>query len=249
MGRTGLPLIARVKRDSLGSVVLSRTTPKRRRSKSLPTVRTISRRRANRFQRLGATGLAAFLSLTLLTPLLSTRPEPDKLTIQRDAAELARLELQSRTDDFRSEAGSLPSGTEGKAEIDPVNSQVEHHAQVDATKIDDDPGQFNRSGTEYRSRRPEKEAAGIEKSFRRSTHNGGSPQHKNWLFPPENATTPKGTLPVASVDRFHSPNFVMAKDAASSSWTAYETACFGRFGSHRLFPESVRRLTARRPPG
>ena len=34
------------------------------------------------------------------------------------------------------------------------------------------------------------------------------------------------TLPVASVDRFHSAKSVMAKDAASSSWTALRNRIF-----------------------
>jgi hypothetical protein len=97
------------------------------RSKKLWATRTGRRWHPGPIQTLLATGLSAFLGVTLVILAQDIHPAPDKLTLQKDAAELASLETHSRMD-------SLPSATAGNAEIDRVAEQPEERPQPEAPK-------------------------------------------------------------------------------------------------------------------
>jgi len=60
-------------------------------------------------QALLATGSLAFLCVISLFLMQDIHPAPTKLTLQRDAAELVRLETQLRVGDSHTETRSLPS--------------------------------------------------------------------------------------------------------------------------------------------
>jgi hypothetical protein len=83
----------------------------------------------DRIQMLLATGLFASLGVTLVILSQGIHPAPDKLTLQKDASELASLEKQSRMDDTHIEARTLTSATAGSARIDRVDALPEERLQ------------------------------------------------------------------------------------------------------------------------
>jgi hypothetical protein len=81
-----------------------------------------------------ATGLFALLGVTLVILIQDIHPAPDKLTLQKDASELANLEKQSRMDDSHIEARTLPSATAGSAGMDRVDARAEERLESEALK-------------------------------------------------------------------------------------------------------------------
>lgn len=81
-------------------------------------------------QTLLATGLSAFLGVALVILILGIHTAPDKLTLRKDAAELASLVTQSRLDDPHTEARSLPSATATDPGIDRVDAQPDERPQL-----------------------------------------------------------------------------------------------------------------------
>ena len=81
-----------------------------------------------------AIGLFASLGVTLVILIQDIHPAPDKLTLQKDASELASLQKQSRMDDSHIEARTLPSATAGGAEIDRVDAQPGERLQSEGLK-------------------------------------------------------------------------------------------------------------------
>ena len=61
-------------------------------------------------------------------------PAPTKLTLQRDAAELVRLETQLRVGDSHTETRSLPSPAVFNAGTERVDVQPEKHSEFEAPK-------------------------------------------------------------------------------------------------------------------
>jgi len=88
----------------------------------------------NPIQMLLATGLFASLGVTLVILIQGIHPAPDKLTLQKDASELASLEKQSRMEDSQIEARTLPSPTAGRAGIDQVDARPEERLQSEGLK-------------------------------------------------------------------------------------------------------------------
>jgi hypothetical protein len=112
--------------------VLPRKIPILDRAKNLRTTRTGRSWRPGPIQTLAATGLSAFLCVTLVMLIQNIHLTPDKITLQKDAAELASLETQSRMDYSRAEARSLPSATAYNAGIDRVDAQPKERPQSEA---------------------------------------------------------------------------------------------------------------------
>ena len=81
-----------------------------------------------------ATGLFASLGVTLVISIQNIHPAPDRLTLQKDASELASLEKQSRMDDSHIEARTLPSATAGSAGINRVDARPEEGVQSEGLK-------------------------------------------------------------------------------------------------------------------
>src|SRR5262249_13882899 len=86
-------------------------------------------------QMLLATGLFASLGVTLVILIQNIHPAPDKLTLQKDASELASLGKQSRMGDSHIEARTPPSATAGSARIDRVDARPEERLQSEALKL------------------------------------------------------------------------------------------------------------------
>ena len=85
-------------------------------------------------QMLLATGLFASLGVTLAILTQDIHPAPDKLTLQKDASELASLEKQSRMNDSHIKARTLASATASSAGIDRVDAQPEERLQSEGLK-------------------------------------------------------------------------------------------------------------------
>ena len=81
-----------------------------------------------------ATGLFASLGVTLVILIQNIHPGPDKLTLQKDASELASLEKQSRMNDSHIKARTLASATASSAGIDRVDAQPEERLQSEGLK-------------------------------------------------------------------------------------------------------------------
>src|SRR6516164_10809291 len=81
-----------------------------------------------------ATGLFASLGVTLVIAIQNIHPGPDKLTLQKDASELASLEKQSRMNDSHIKARTLASATASSAGIDRVDAQPEERLQSEGLK-------------------------------------------------------------------------------------------------------------------
>ena len=94
--------------------------------------RTGRRRRPDPIQMLLATGLFASLGVTLVILFQGIHPAPDKLTLQKDASELASLETKSRMDDSHIAPRTLPSATVGGAGIDRVDALSEERLRSEA---------------------------------------------------------------------------------------------------------------------
>lgn len=114
--------------------VPARNIPILGRPKISRPIRTGRGRRPGPIQTLLATGLSGFLGVALVILILGIHPAPDKLMLQKDAAELASLETQSRLDDSHTEAPSLPSATATNAGIDRVDAQPDERPQSEAPK-------------------------------------------------------------------------------------------------------------------
>jgi hypothetical protein len=115
-----------IERESHGLNVPPRNIPVLGWSKNL---RTNGRRRSWRpdpVQTVLATGFVAFLGLTLGILIHSIHPAIDKLTFQKDVAELARLETQSRMDDSHTESRGPASTTVVNARIDRADAQPQN---------------------------------------------------------------------------------------------------------------------------
>jgi hypothetical protein len=85
-------------------------------------------------QMLVATGLFASLGVTLVILIQNIHPGPDKLTLQKDASELASLEKQSRMDDSHLKARTPASAKASNAGIDRVDAQPEERLQSEGLK-------------------------------------------------------------------------------------------------------------------
>jgi len=81
-----------------------------------------------------ATGLLASLGVALVILIQEIHPAPDKLTLQKDASELASVEKQSRKEDSHIDARTLTWATAGSAGIDRVDPRPEEHLQSEALK-------------------------------------------------------------------------------------------------------------------
>jgi len=79
-------------------------------------------------------GFLAFLSVIFLLLMQDIHPAPTKLTLQKDAAELARLETQLRVGDSRIETRSLPSAAIPNAGTERVDTQPEKHSEFEGPK-------------------------------------------------------------------------------------------------------------------
>jgi hypothetical protein len=85
-------------------------------------------------QALLTAGSLAFLSVIFLLLMQDIHPAPTKLTLQKDAAELARLETQLRVGDSQTETRSLPSAAVSNAGTKRVDVQPEKHSEFEAPK-------------------------------------------------------------------------------------------------------------------
>src|SRR5215469_11956613 len=88
----------------------------------------------NRIQLLLVIGLFASLCVTLVILIQDIHPAPDKLTLQKDASELASLEKQSGMEDSHIEARTLPPATASSAGIDQVDARPEERLQSESRK-------------------------------------------------------------------------------------------------------------------
>jgi hypothetical protein len=75
-----------------------------------------------------ATGSLAFVSVISLLFLQDIHPAPTKLTLQKDAAELARLETQLRLGDSPAETRSSPSTAASNAGTERIDVHPEEHS-------------------------------------------------------------------------------------------------------------------------
>lgn len=85
-------------------------------------------------QALLTAGSLAFLCLMFLLLMGNIHPVPTKLTLQRDAAELARLETQLRLGDSHAETRSLPAAAASNAGTERIDVQPEKHSEFEAPK-------------------------------------------------------------------------------------------------------------------
>jgi len=90
--------------------------------------------RPDPIQILLAIGLFASLCVTLVILIQDIHPAPDKLTLQKDASELASLEKQSRMEDSHSEARTLPPATASRVGIGQVDARPEERLQSEPLK-------------------------------------------------------------------------------------------------------------------
>jgi hypothetical protein len=124
-----------IERESESVPVPPRNIPIRRRSKNLHSSRSVSNRRLDPIQTtLLTTGSLAFLGVIVVILIQDIHLAPDKLTRQKDTAELASLETQSRKDDYQIEARTSRSAAASNAGIDRIDAQAEEHSQSQATK-------------------------------------------------------------------------------------------------------------------
>ena len=79
-------------------------------------------------------GFLAFLSVIFLLLMQDIHPAPTKLTLQGDAAELARLETRLRLGDSHAETRSLPVAAASEAGTERVDVQPEKHSEFEAHK-------------------------------------------------------------------------------------------------------------------
>ena len=85
-------------------------------------------------QALLTAGSLAFLCLIFLLSMGDIHLAPTKLTLQRDAAELARLETQLRVGDSHTETRSSPAAAASDAGTERVDVQPEKHSEFEAPK-------------------------------------------------------------------------------------------------------------------
>jgi hypothetical protein len=104
------------------------------RSGKLRTIRAGRRWRPDPIHTLLATGFLAVLGVTLVILIQNIHSPPGRLTLQKDAAELASLERQSRLDAASGEAGNQPSPPAGSTGIDLVEAQLQERSQPAVAK-------------------------------------------------------------------------------------------------------------------
>jgi hypothetical protein len=120
-----------IEKASESLAVPTRNIPILRRSKNLHSRRSVGSKRFDPIRTtLPATGSLAFLCVILVILVQNIRPAPDKLTLQRDAAELASLETQSRKGDCQIEARNTPSAAASNIESDLIDPQPEERSQL-----------------------------------------------------------------------------------------------------------------------
>ena len=78
-----------------------------------------------------ATGSLAFLSVISLLLMQDIHPVPTKVTLQKDAAELASVEMQSRLSDSHPETRSLPSTAASNAGTERIDVRPEKHFEFE----------------------------------------------------------------------------------------------------------------------
>jgi hypothetical protein len=121
--------------ESQGLLVQPRSTPILGRAKSLLTTGT---RRSRRLAPILATVgvlLSGFVGTVVVILVLGIHPAPDKVTLRKDAAELASLEMQSRMNASFTEVQSLPSPMADNAEIDLVAARPVDLLQSEVPKL------------------------------------------------------------------------------------------------------------------
>lgn len=104
------------------------------RSKNLRTARKVRSWPPDPIRILLVTGPLAFLGVTLVILIQDIHPPPDKLTLQKDAAELAGLDTQSHMGHSYIEAQSLPLATASNAGINRVDAPPEEPSQSGLAK-------------------------------------------------------------------------------------------------------------------
>jgi hypothetical protein len=85
-------------------------------------------------QTLWVTGSLAFLCVIFLLLMQDIHPAPTKLTLQKDATELARLETQLRLSDSNSETRGLPSAAASDAGTERIDVRTEENSEFEAPK-------------------------------------------------------------------------------------------------------------------
>jgi hypothetical protein len=85
-------------------------------------------------QALLATGSLASLCVIFLLIIQNICPVPTKLTLQKDAAELARLETQLRLGNSHSETRSLPSAAVADAGTERIDVKTQEHLEFEAPR-------------------------------------------------------------------------------------------------------------------
>jgi hypothetical protein len=135
---------------------------------------------ANRIHALlAATGLSAFVGVILVILFQNIHLPPDKLTVQKDAAELASLQTQSRVDGSQAESLSLPSAMAGNVGIDRVQAQPKESPKSEAPESSLIAGQ---AGSLDRKRNADSGAARKPRAFKRDLEgrpdNVGDPQRQ-----------------------------------------------------------------------
>jgi hypothetical protein len=122
-----------IEKESESVAVPPRNISILRRSKNLHSRRSVGRKRLGPIQTtLLAAGSLAFLCVILVILVQNIHPAPDKLTLQKDAAELASMETQSRKEDRQIEARTSPSAAASSIETDLIVAQPEEHSQSQA---------------------------------------------------------------------------------------------------------------------
>lgn len=120
---------ARTVRESQKFGLPSRNIAFLARSKSLRTAIEARRWRPDPIRMLLVIGFLAFLGVALVILIQSIHPAPDKYTLEKDKAELASLDAQSRVDHSHIEEQSLPLATASSARIDRVDTPPEELSQ------------------------------------------------------------------------------------------------------------------------
>jgi hypothetical protein len=85
-------------------------------------------------QTLPVIGFLAFLGVTFVILVQNIHLPPDRRTLEKDAAELACLETQSRTNDYHTEMRSVPLAAADSAAIGRFDLLLEQQSQSEASK-------------------------------------------------------------------------------------------------------------------
>lgn len=122
-------------------LVEPRSTPILGRAKNLRTTGTRQSRRLAPILATMAVLLSGLVGTTVVILILGVHLAPDKVTLRKDAAELASLETQSRMNTSLTEAQSLPSPMANNAEIHLVAAGPVDLPQSEAPNLTLIPGQ------------------------------------------------------------------------------------------------------------